>query len=138
MTHWAANYIGRPWQAGAVGPDVFDCWSLVVWIQKHHFGRILPHIPATEGDLKALTRAFRDHPERQRWQRVEAVQHGDAALMRQSRHPIHVGVWVVISPSECGVLHCVKGNGVIFQDHASLKLTGWQVEGFYRFQGAEA
>jgi hypothetical protein len=32
-------------------------------------------------------------------------------------------------------MHCVKGNGVVFQNMASLKLAGWQIEGFYRFQG---
>jgi len=136
--HWACRYIGLPWQAGAKGPDVFDCWSLVVWVQKHHFGRNLPDIPVAEGNLKRLALTFRDHPERKRWQLTDTPEQGDAVLMRQSRHPIHVGIWITISPSEQGVLHCVKGNGVVFQNMASLKLAGWQVEGFYRFQGNAA
>ena len=133
--HWACRYIGLPWQAGAKGPDIFDCWSLVVWVQKYHFGRNLPDIPVAEGNLKRLALTFRDHPERKRWHLTDAPKQGDAVLMRQSRHPIHVGIWITISPSEQGVLHCVKGNGVVFQNMASLKLAGWQIEGFYRFQG---
>jgi hypothetical protein len=81
---------------------------------------------------------FRDHPERKRWQLTDTPEQGDAVLMRQSRHPIHVGIWITISPSEQGVMHCVKGNGVVFQNMASLKLAGWQIEGFYRFQGNTA
>lgn len=133
--HWACRYIGLPWQAGANGPDAFDCWSLVVWVQTYHFGRDLPDIPVAEGDLKRVASTFRDHPERKRWRLTEAPEQGDAVLMRQSRHPIHVGIWITIGPAEQGVLHCVKGNGVVFQSMASLALAGWQVEGFYRFQG---
>ena len=133
--HWACHYIGLPWQAGAQGPDAFDCWGLVVRVQKQHFGRNLPAIPVAEGDLTGLALTFRDHPERKRWQLTEAPEQGDAALMRQSRHPVHVGIWITIGPAEHGVLHCVKGTGVVFQSMASLVLAGWQVEGIYRFQG---
>jgi len=136
--HWACRYIGLPWQAGATGPEVLDCWSLVAWVQKHHFGRNLPDIPVVEGNLKRLALTFRDHPERKRWQPTNTPEQGDAVLMRQSRHPIHVGIWITISPTEYGVLHCVKGNGVVFQNMASLKLAGWQIEGFYRLSSSEA
>jgi hypothetical protein len=141
--HWACRYIGLPWQARAKGPDIFDCWSLVVWVQKQHFGRNLPDIPVAEGNLKRLALTFRDHPERKRWQLIETPEQGDAVLMRQSRHPIHVGIWITISPTEQGVLHCVKGpgkysGGVVFQNLASLKLAGWHIEGFYRLSSSEA
>lgn len=131
MSHWATDYIGLPWEAGAKGPDVFDCWSLVAWVYKHHFSYILPDIPIADGHLKQLVLAFRNHPERERWCLTNQPKEGDAVLMRQSRHPIHVGIWVTISPTEQGVLHCVKGNGVVFQTLSSLHLAGWQIDGFY-------
>ena len=31
-----------------------------------------------------------------------------------------------------GVLHCVRGNGVVFQDIASLNLCGWFLHSYYR------
>lgn len=107
----------------------------MVWVQKHHFDRDLPDIPVAESDLKRLTLTFRDHPERKRWQLTDTPEQDDAILIRQSRHPIHVGIWITISPAEQGVLHSVKSNGVALQNMASLKLSGWQIEGFYRFHG---
>ena len=56
-------------------------------------------------------------------------------LLRQSRYPIHVGVWIIIIGTEQEVLHCVEGNGVVFQTISSLQLSRWQIEGYYRFQG---
>ena len=64
--HWATHYIGRPWHAGARGPEAFDCWGLFLAIQRGHFGRDLPEIPVNANDLRTVMTTFRDHPERQR------------------------------------------------------------------------
>lgn len=74
---------------------------------------------------------FRDHPERQRWVSVVKPAEGDAVLLRQSRHPVHVGVWLAVDGG--GVLHAVKDAGVVFQKLPELLLHGWRVEGFYQF-----
>ena len=68
--HWAVRTIGLPWVAGARGPDAYDCWGLFLAIQRCHFARDLPEIPVNADDLRAVLGAFRDHPERQRWQNV--------------------------------------------------------------------
>lgn len=147
MSHWAASYVGLPWKAdgegpppGAAGRDPdktwsFHCWAFVRFVQRRHFGRELPEIPNPQ-DLLAMARAFRDHPERRRWTPVETPAEGDCALMRQARYPIHVGVWVEAEPLSRGggVLHCIRGSGVVFQRLDALVLHGWRVEGFYRFQ----
>ena len=130
---WAAQYIGLPWVAGARGPDAYDCWGLFLAIQRCHFARDLPEIPVNADDLRLVLSAFRDHPERQRWQQVECVKAGDAVLLRQSRHPVHVGVWLDVDGG--GVLHAVKDAGVVYQKLPELLLHGWRVEGFYRFAG---
>ena len=131
--HWAADLIGRPWVAGGRGPDAFDCWGLVRRVQAERFGRSLPEIPVDAGDLRAILGAFRDHPERRRWALTETPAEGDCALMRQSRHPVHVGVWLAVDGG--GVLHCVRGAGVVFQRPKGLLQAGWRIEGFYRFEG---
>jgi hypothetical protein len=129
--YWAIAYIGRPWHAGARGPEAFDCWGLFLAIQREHFGRDLPEIPVDANDLRTVMTTFRDHPERQRWAVVSQPAEGDAVLLRQSRHPVHVGVWLAVDGG--GVLHAVKDAGVVFQKLPELLLHGWRVEGYYRF-----
>ena len=128
--HWAEELIGRPYRAGGQGPDAFDCWGLVRWVMARQFGRELPAIPVDAADLRTVLTVFRDHPERRRWRPVSAPIDGDCVLMRQSRHPVHVGVWLNVD--EGGVLHAVSGNGVVFQRLRDLLASGWRVEGFYR------
>ena len=128
--HWAEHYIGIPWSATGEGPDNFHCWAFVRHIQKQNFGRDLPGIPNPE-DVLAIARGFRDHPEPQRWELVNAPNDGDCVLMRQARYPIHVGVWLEVDNG--GVLHCSQEAGVAFQTLNSLALNGWSVEGFYKY-----
>ena len=128
--HWAEELIGRPYRAGGQGPNAFDCWGLVRWVMAHRFQRELPAIPIEPDDLRAVLLAFRDHPERQRWAAVQEPDEGDCVLLRQSRHPIHVGVWLGVDGG--GVLHAVEGNGVVFQRFRDLLNSGWRIEGFYR------
>ena len=135
--HWAEDLIGRPWVAGGRGPDAFDCWGLVRWCWRTHFGIEVPEIPVDAANVRAVLSSFRDHPERQRWRRVERAgeqpREGDAVLMRQSRHPVHVGIWLAVDGG--GVLHAARDIGVVFQNARDLATHGWRIEGFYRFTG---
>jgi len=131
--HWAEDLIGRPWRAGGRGPNAFDCWGLVRYCWRDRFGIQVPEIPIDAGDLRAVHAGFRDHPERRRWRLVADPREGDAVLMRQSRHPIHVGLWLEADGG--GVLHAARGIGVVFQNPRDLALQGWRIEGFYRFTG---
>jgi hypothetical protein len=124
--------IGLPWVAGARGPEAYDCWGLFLAVQRQHFGRDLPEIPVDALNLRAVLDAFTAHPERQRWQSVSAAEEGDAVLMRQSRYPVHIGVWMDIDGG--GVLHAVRHAGVVFQSLAALNAHGWRIEGHYRFK----
>jgi NlpC/P60 family len=128
-----STLIGLPWVAGARGPEAYDCWGLFLAVQRQHFGRDLPEIPVDALDLRAVLDAFTAHPERQRWQPVIAAEEGDAVLMRQSRYPVHIGVWLDIDGG--GVLHAVRHAGVVFQTLAALNAHGWRIEGCYRFKG---
>ena len=125
--------IGKPWEAGQQGPDAFDCWGLLAWVYKQQFNIHLPRISVNEGDLRAQVKAFRAHPEHRHWQQVDTLKEGDALLLRQSRHPIHVGIWID-TEGESGMLHSLQGAGVVFQTLNSLTLSGWSIEGVYRCQ----
>lgn len=130
--HWAVPYLGIPWVKDGDGPDGFQCWAFVRFVQDRHFGRALPAIPNPD-DVMAWARTFRDHPERRRWTRADAPAEGDCVLMRQARYPVHVGVWIAPPGERPGVLHCAMGTGVVFQRPDHLALAGWSIEGFYRF-----
>ncbi len=47
--HWANQYIGLPWLAGARRPDAYDCWGLFLAVQRCHFARDLPEQAAEMG-----------------------------------------------------------------------------------------
>ena len=53
--------------------------------------------------------------------------------MRQSRHPVHVGLWLNVDGG--GVLHAARDIGVVFQNTWDLAAHGWRIEGTYRFTG---
>lgn len=133
MKHWAVDLIGKPWVAGHSGPDSFDCWGLVRFIQSTRYGRELPIIAPENYGVLECARAFRDHPERARWIDTMTPEDGDIVLLAHSRHPVHVGQWVGVDGG--GVLHCVQGAGVVFQNIRSLQQAGWGGLRFLSFAG---
>ena len=132
-THWASDYIGKPWKAGCAGPDAFNCWGLVVDVYRRFYGKTLESIPVPENNLKALIKTVEVHPERYRWEATSIPKEGDVALLRQSRYPTHVGLWVEVDGG--GILHCIQGTGVVFQSLQALELSGWKIENFYKYVG---
>lgn len=130
--HWAAQYIGLPYQPQGEGPDSFHCWSFFRFVQARQFGRDLPIVPNPES-LIDQERMFRDHPEHARWDRVDVPVEGDAVTLRKGRYPIHIGLWLDVDGGR--VLHCVEDKGVVCQGMAGLKVAQWEIEGFYAFKG---
>jgi hypothetical protein len=125
-THWAAHYIGDAWVNG-----VHDCWGFFRRVQMEQFGLDLPEIAVDACSPLICRRAFASNDESDAWLAVDVPAEGDAVLMGKSKRPAHVGVWVEM-PGLYAVLHCVEGGGVIVQDRTTLKLSGWQIIGFYR------
>lgn len=123
--HWAAQYIGRRWAAGATGPEYFDCWGLFRHVQHEQFGIEVPAIAPDSYGTLSCAKTFRDHPEREHWQPIgeQAPQEGDCVLMSSGNHPRHIGVWLAVDGG--GVLHCVQGAGVVYQSLQALKRGGW-------------
>jgi hypothetical protein len=118
-----ARYIGTPWEAGAQGPDSYDCWGFFRMIQSEHFGVDVPLVIAPDyDDTTVLVDLFRTHGENSRWESVARPSHGDAVIIHK---PFHIGVWLDIDGG--GVLHCVRGSGVIFT-----KDFNWRTSGFGR------
>lgn len=131
--HWAIKYIGRPWVNGDQGPDSFDCWGFFRYVQRHEFNRDLPIINPDANDMMAVVRAINTTPERANWVKTDTPQNGDAVLMAHSKYPSHVGMWLDVDGG--GVMHCIRGEGVVFSSLSSLKIAGWGRVEFFSYAG---
>jgi hypothetical protein len=128
MTHYALNYLGREYI-----PRVYDCWVLVCDVYREQYGLDLAAIQIDADNLRDVIRTFKTTDEFSNWDEVKEPIEGDVVLLKQSRHPIHVGVWINCDGG--GLLHCVKGNGVVFQSRNGLRDSGWKIESYWRFRG---
>ena len=125
-----AQYIGLPWVAGAQGPDDFDCMSFFKFVQGRHFNIDVPSIIAPDYDDPAcLVQLFGTHAERKRWPRIEKPEHGCAVIIRS---PLHIGTWLDIDGG--GVLHSMRGCGVVFTHDAAWPASGLGRREFFRFK----
>lgn len=123
------SVIGKAWANGANGPDAYDCWGLVRAYYREVHGRELPVVDVDATRSMAVAHAFAGHAALGDWEATEYPQQGDAVLMGLNRAPNHVGVWI-----GSGVLHSVRGPGVIYNNAFTLKSAGWNVLGSYRLK----
>lgn len=128
--HWAFGYLGRPWVNGAQGPDAFDCWSFFRHIQSTHFGIDVPIYAIDANNFRAVAETILAADERSAWISVPLPTEGCAVLMAHAKYPSHVGVWLDVDGG--GVLHCVRGEGVVFSSISSLKTCGWGRVEYYK------
>lgn len=128
MSHWAEQYIGRPWVNGAQGPEAFDCWGFVRFVFAAERGIALPVLDVDADRPLAIRHAIAGEQLGEQWQPVVGVPDDwDVCLLSQARHPDHVGLWVAGQ-----LLHCIRGSGVVYQSPTSLQRTGWNVVANYR------
>lgn len=123
-----AHYIGLPWQAGAQGPDAFDCMAFFRHVQREQFGIEVPSVIAPDyEDARALADLMSAHPERQKWLRIAQPAHGCAVVIHR---PMHIGTWLAIDGG--GVLHCARGAGVIFTSDSAWPASGFGRKEYFR------
>ncbi|OYZ67867.1 MAG: hypothetical protein B7X98_02395 [Methylophilaceae bacterium 17-43-7] len=129
--HWAMQYLGQPW----VEHDN-DCWAFFRRISADHFQRDLSIIQIDTDNLRVCIDQFLNHTEHQYWKKTTSPTDGDAVLMSQGRMPTHVGMWLSVDGG--GVLHCVKGAGVIFTKTSQLHALSYNVLGYYSYKAGDA
>lgn len=133
MNHWATGYVGIPWAYGAQGPDCYDCWNFVREVQIKHFGIDVPVI--LYADQRDVSNQLQHNPELDNWVHVNAPAEGDIVMMARAKIPAHVGVWIAANETQ-GVLHCLKGIGVVFTRQNMIQSSGWGQLKYYRRKAA--
>jgi cell wall-associated NlpC family hydrolase len=130
MTHWATPLIGKPWRYGAQGPDEFDCWGFVRYVQRVQYSIALPDVLVPD-TWPAVRDLLENHGEHRNWNKVDTPQDGDIVMMARNRIPVHVGIALRANGAQ-GVLHCFEPSGVVFQPLPSLRIGGWGGLTYYR------
>lgn len=122
--HWAAGYIGRPWDAASQ-----HCWGFARTVWREVFHLDVPEVSIDGASPYAVRRALGQGHEG--WVLVQEPVEGDAVLMARGQRPCHVGIWISPKPS-AGILHSVERSGVVFTPPARLLGLGYSIMGTYR------
>lgn len=123
------RYVGLPYLAGGRGP-AFDCWGLLMHLQREHFGVDLPEV---NGDWQAAGAEYEARRASGVWSLVAKPEHGAPALMRGGMHP-HVGTWLDVDGG--GVLHAQEGVGVVWTPAARLNMAGYGRTQYFKVNDA--
>lgn len=104
--------LGRPYRAGAMGPDAYDCYGLARHLQAVLYGRDLPvfQLPAEAGRF-VVASAIAVHPERRRWTNVFHAVDGAIAVMARQDCGFHLGTFVALDGGL--IVHTIEQTGVI-------------------------
>lgn len=125
----AEDLIGLPYGEGSFGPNSYNCWGLLHYVQGQYFGVRMPKAPI--GDAGRCHKMFRDHVTAGVWALTDSPTHGDGALLRGGNEP-HVGVYLDFDGG--GILHSMRGAGVIFTSVSELYKFGFSKVKYYRLK----
>jgi cell wall-associated NlpC family hydrolase len=130
--HWATQYIGKKWVACGRGPEGFDCWGLVHWASREHYGRELPDF-ALHPDHKAeVAKLMTEQAASGKWRRLASPEDGCVVAMSSSAMIHHVGIYLATDGGV--ILHAHERYGVVAQTVNGLRTLGWTRIEFYKWQ----
>lgn len=125
LTDYIMNYRYGEDACGENG--LFNCWGLLRDVQKRFFDIQLPKTSLGDDLANLYAKQMRSGF----WEVVEKPFHGCGVLMRTGLDP-HCGVWLEFD-GVSGVLHCERGNGVLWQNVEALRVLGYGNLKYYRF-----
>jgi hypothetical protein len=121
------SLVGRPYANNGCGPEAFNCWGLLRYVQLTYFSRDMGRMPiGNEEETKAQ---HSENLEIGLYEPVDKPFHGAAVLLRSGNAP-HVGVWLEIDGG--GVLHSLGNSGVIWTPKSNLNRLGFGRCRYYR------
>ena len=137
---WASLYIGLPWVSGGRGPKEFDCWGLVRWVYKEHFGIDLPSYPGLDAtdrlvSIRVFSAAIAGLEQGEahgglRWGRVGLPQEGDGVAMGACDRIAHVGIFTEVDGGL--VIHAVDQGGVVAATPHEIRAKGMRNVLYFR------
>lgn len=119
--------VGLPYEDGAFGPDSFNCWGLLYYVQQNYFKTNMPMAPIGDGDGCRLM--FEQQLRTGAWTELEFPEHGCGALMRGGETP-HVGIYLDFDGG--GILHSLNEEGVIWTPLPRLRALQFGRTKYYR------
>lgn len=129
--NWTIQYIGKKWQAGARGPDSFDCYGLIHHAYKAILDIELPNLPIDPSQLQKVDRAVSAGLDGALWTQHDNPMAFDAVGLGKGRIIHHLGLWI---DADGGlVLHATDGGNVIAEPLHRLRDQFRRIE-FYRHE----
>jgi len=128
--------VGIKHELGCRGPVKFDCYAMMQLVQWHLFGRVVSSIDlGADASGRAVLSALALNRTRRAW-RLNAgrPRHGDAVTMSHMHEPFHIGTFLDIDRGV--VVHCASFAGLVCDDTAALRASGWGKICFYSYRGA--
>lgn len=137
MSSLLAEYIiarlGKPWRAGANGPDEFDCWGWAQALERDGFDRTIETIAEPPTNPRDLIEFVRSHPARKQWRETPTPVHGGLVELAHNSRPFHIGVYLDIDGG--GISHAAPGVGVTYDSIIALRAAGWRRFVFHEWNG---
>ena len=137
---WVNLVLAKPWEAGARGPDTFDCYGLLWWVSKNFYGVDLPCLQGGEftfsatpnfQEVKRLTDVFQTQL-RQRTPLKAPVDGCAVGLSRIGGKVHHCGIWVDLDGGL--VIHAEEATHVRAQTVRDMRFRGWSIIEFYTYK----
>ena len=117
-----SKYIGKGYKENSRGPDYYDCYSLMLAIQKD-LGHNLIDCRYDASTKENRRKAVEDGKKDPRFEKIEKPLAGCIAILYYNNIPQHIGVYI----GRNKVIHATFDRGVVIDELRTLN-----VEGFYK------
>lgn len=123
------EYLGKPWIAGAIGPDAFDCWGLLVHIYKNKLGiELVTNSDIDRNSYLAIASVTKEEFDN-KWHFLEKPKHFCAVgLSYIPKKIFHVGCYLDIDNGY--IIHSQRKTGCIIEPVSKI-ISNWKYISYY-------
>jgi len=127
-----ADYLNCKWEAGANGPDKYDCHHLVIEIKKKFYNQQLPSVEVNANNLFSVIKAIKKNKVWNDFVKLDKPEDGCIVKMFSAEQPNHIGIYIKMDSG--GVLHCSQRWNVSFDSVFNLRKVFSNIE-FWKYIG---
>jgi len=117
-----SKYIGKGYKENSNGPDFYDCYSLVLSIQKD-LGKDFIDFRHDAKSRVERAKAIEEGKKAPQFEKIEKPLAGCVLILYYNNVPQHIGVYI----GKGKVIHATADRGVVIDELRTL-----DVEGFYK------